>query len=151
MSSRWRKLTRQVTRDFVDSKQSLPASLEGADPELCIVLFKSSLNFHGLKRRISSSDQEWMEQFLEQGGLETVFDALSVLGQKGFSKRTVMMDAIQQLECIACIKAIMNRPYGMKHTVMNGEKFVKRFIEGQHLFFSRHSSLILVKLWKYAQ
>ena len=131
MATHWSKLTKQVTRDAIDTKQSLPASLEGSDAELCIVMFKSTLNFRGLKKRITTSDQEWMEQFLEQGGLETVFDALSILGQKGFSKRTAMMDAIQQLECIACIKTIMSRPYGMKHTVMNGEKFVKRFIEGQ--------------------
>ena len=131
--SRWSQFTKQiVTKDVsqVDSKQSLPASLEGSDPELCIVLFKSTLNFHGLKKRITSADNKWIEEFLQQEGLETLFDALATLGTKGFDTSTALMDAVQQLECINCIKAIMKRSCGMEHILVNGEKFVKRLIEG---------------------
>ena len=129
-------MTKQVTKDNVhvevESKQlaQLPASLEGSDPELCIVLFKSTPNFHGLKKRITSADKKWIEEFLQQDGLEILFDALATLGTKGFNTSTAMMDAVQQLECISCIKTIMSRSCGMEHILMNGEKFVNRLIEG---------------------
>ena len=130
--SLWTKYTQQVTKDAaeVESKPSLPASLEGSDPELCIALFKSTLNFHGLKKRITSADKKWTEEFLEQEGLETLFDALATLSIKGFNTSTALMDAVQQLECINCIKTIMSRSCGMEHILTNGEKFVKRLIEG---------------------
>ena len=130
--SLWTKYTQQVTKDAVEveSKPSLPASLEGSDPELCIALFKSTLNFHGLKKRITSADKKWIEEFLDQEGLETLFDALATLGMKGFNTSTALMDAVQQLECIKCIKTIMSRSCGMEHILTNGEKFVKRLIEG---------------------
>ena len=131
--SRWSKLTKQVTKDVLQV-ESFPsnsrASLEGSDPELCIVLFNSTLNFHGLKKRITSADKQWIKEFLEQEGLETLFDALATLGTKGFNTSTALMDAVQQLECISCIKTIMSRSCGMEHILTNGEKFVNRLIEG---------------------
>jgi len=134
--SRWAQFTKQVTSDRleVNSKLSFPASLEGSDPELCIALFKTTdaLNFHGLKKRITTADKEWMEEFLQQGGLETIFHALATLGKKGFQKSTALKDALRQLECVDCIKAIMGRSYGMEHILTNGEKFVNRLIEGTY-------------------
>ena len=136
--SHWTKLTKQVTKDNVhaevESRQALPASLEGSDPELCIVLFKSTPNFHGLKKRIISADKIWVEEFLQQDGLEMLFDALATLGTKGFNTSTAMMDAVQQLECISCIKTIMGRSCGMEHILTNGEKFVNRLIEGRRIY-----------------
>lgn len=133
MSSLWTKFTRRVTDNAleVEPKAELPASLEGSDPELCIVLFKSTLNFHGLKKRITSADSKWIEEFLQQGGLETLFDALATLGTKGFNTSTALMDAVQQLECISCIRTIMSRKCGMEHILTTGEKFVNRLIEGK--------------------
>ena len=132
--SRWSKLTKQVTKDQLEaeSKRSLPAtaSFVGRDPESCIVLFRSTLNFHGLKKEIAGVDNKWIQEFLHQDGLEIVFDALATLGAKGFNTSTAMMDAVQQLECISCIKTIMGRSCGMEHILMNGEKFVNRLIEG---------------------
>ena len=98
-----------------------------------IKLFKESdnLNFHGLKKRIISADEEWIKEFLLQDGLEILFKALATLGTKGFDTSTAIMDAVQQLECIGCIKAIMSRSCGMEHILMNGEDFVKKLIEGK--------------------
>lgn len=134
MASHWSKFTKQVTENALhtESKPALPASLEGSDPELCIVLFKSTLNFHGLKKRIASADKQWIKEFLHQGGLEMMFDALATLGTKGFSMSTALKDAVQQLECIGCIKSIMERSSGMEYILTNGEKFMNRLIEGKH-------------------
>ena len=127
--SLWSKAAKQINSE-AKSKQPLPASLEGSDPELCIVLFKNTLNFYGLKKRIISADSKWIEEFLQQDGLEIVFDALATLGSKGFNTSTAMMDAVKQLQCISCIKTIMGQSCGMEHILMNGKKFVNRLIEG---------------------
>ena len=105
------------------------ASFEGSDPELCITLFKTSQNFTGLKTRIKSADQKWMEEFLEQEGLETVFSSLAGLGMK---TTYTFIDAVRQLECMGCIKAIMNHPFGMEYAItVVGEKVFYKLIEGR--------------------
>jgi len=109
------------------AESSLGASIEGADAELTLNLFKTSLNYIGLKNRIKTADQKWIEEFLEQGGLETILDALSALSGKGFCS---FMDAVQQLECVRCIKAIMNHPFGIEYVIMMGEKSVNKLVKG---------------------
>lgn len=103
------------------------ASIEGADAELTLSLFKNSLNYIGLKNRIKTADEKWIEEFLEQGGLDTIVETLSALSRKGFCS---LMDAVQQLECVRCIKAIMNRPFGIEYVIMTGDKFVNKLVKG---------------------
>lgn len=108
--------------------ESPVGSLEGADAELTLSLFKNSLNYIGLKNRIKTADQRWIEEFLEQGGLEAIFDTLSALTSKGFCS---FMDAVQQLECVRCIKAIMNHPFGIEYVIMMGDTFVNKLVKGK--------------------
>ena len=103
-------------------------SLEGADPELCITLMDRGLNFRGLMHRLKTADQQWMEQFLALGGLTAIFDALEVLARLGFSS---IVDALKQLECVACVKAVMNNKFGLEFIIAQpGEGFVKKLAEG---------------------
>ena len=128
--SAWVKAKISVKKNNLSKAGSPPrsvVSLEGTDPELCLSLFKNCFNFVGLKNRIKSADQKWIEEFLEQGGLETVFDTLAALSNKGFCS---LMDAVQQLECIRCIKAIMNHPFGIEYVVVIGDQFVNRLVKG---------------------
>jgi len=128
--SAWAKAKNSVKKHSFGKGGSPPrsiVSLEGTDPELCLSLFKNCFNFVGLKNRIRSADQKWIEEFLEQGGLETVFDTLAALSKKGFCS---LMDAVQQLECIHCIKAIMNHPCGIEYVVVIGDQFVNRLVKG---------------------
>lgn len=105
-------------------------SLEGADPELCITLFQRGLNFSGLKQRLLAADQPWMEEFLASGGLTSIFDSLEALGKKGFVSIT---DALRQLECVACVKAVMNNRFGLEFIIHTpGERFVHKLAQGQH-------------------
>jgi len=123
--SKWKVVKRAVLQK--QGSFSL-ASFEGSDPELCITLFKNTLNFIGLKTRIKSADQKWMEEFLEQGGLETVFSSLVGLGMK---ITYTFIDAVRQLECMGCIKAIMNHPFGMEYVItVVGKKVFYKLIEG---------------------
>ena len=105
------------------------ASLEGADPELCITLLERGLNFSGLKARLKAADQAWMEHFITAGGIPALFDALEALGKKGFSG---IVGAIRQLECVGCVRAVMNNRFGLEFIIeASGESFVKRLTDGK--------------------
>lgn len=106
-------------------------NLEGADPELCISLLERGLNFSGLKHRLREADQRWMEEFLADGGLAAIFDALDALGKKGFSS---IADALRQLECVGCIKAVMNNRFGLEFIICApGESFVRKLMPGERI------------------
>ena len=92
-------------------------NLEGADPELCIQYFQRGLNYRGLKNRLKTADQEWIEDFLERDGLTAIFDALTGLGRRGISSVT---DALDQLHCVAAVKEVMNRPAGLEYVIEEG-------------------------------
>jgi hypothetical protein len=102
-------------------------SLEGADPELCITLLERGLNFTGLKARLKAADQAWIEHFISVGGIAALFDALEALGKKGFSS---IVDAIRQLECVGCVRAVMNNRFGLEFMVeASGDTFVRKLTE----------------------
>lgn len=110
------------------SGSSKNPSLEGADPELCVTLMDRGLNFNGLMNRLKSADQDWMEHFLSLGGMTAIFEALEALGSRGFSSIT---DAIKQLQCVACIKAVMNNQFGLEFIIsQQGEGFFKKLAQG---------------------
>lgn len=110
-------------------------SLEGADPELCISLLERGLNFSGLKHRLREADQKWMEQFLSFGGLSAIFEALQTLGERGFAS---IAEALRQLECVACVKAVMNNRFGLEFIIHTpGEKFVQKLAQGGYQCLTR--------------
>ena len=123
---KWKVVKTKVSVVNADDLSS--TSLEGADPELCITLVSRGLNFRGLMNRVRSADQDWMEQFLSLGGLSAIFDAMETWSTRGFTSLT---DALKQLECVNCIKAIMNNRYGLEFMIaMPGEGFVKKLAQG---------------------
>lgn len=84
---RWSTIAfKAVTGDDTDSpKEDGLSNLENAEPELCIKLLgvPSIQNYTGLKKLISESDEEWMQQFLEQDGLGVLFAAAErICGRK---------------------------------------------------------------------
>lgn len=119
----------QASGPAVDGEPgSAGGSLEGADPELCITLLERGLNFTGLKARLKAADQTWIEHFISMGGIPALFDALEALGKKGFSS---IVDAIRQLECVGCVRAVMNNRFGLEFIVeTTGETFVRKLTEG---------------------
>lgn len=103
-------------------------SLDGANPELCINLFERGLNFGGVKQRLRSVDQEWMESFLEQGGLFTLFDTLRGLRESGMDP---VDNAVKVLDCVGCIKAVLNSQAGLEYFIQSTEKtFINVLSEG---------------------
>ncbi len=123
----WKKAKTKLLVSSPD-KQPKAQDLEGADPELCISLFQRGSNISGLKKRLEKADQEWMESFLEHGGLSSIFDALAVLGERGFSS---LEDALRQLLCVACIKAVMNSEVGLNFIIHYPDmKYLRKLSEG---------------------
>ncbi|XP_048340604.1 inverted formin-2-like [Sphaerodactylus townsendi] len=106
-----------------DSDQT-EANLENAEPELCIRLLQipSVVNYSGLKKRLESSDDNWMVQFLELCGLDLLLEALDRLSGRGVSK---ISDALLQLTCINCVRAVMNSRQGIEYIVSN-EGYVRK-------------------------
>ena len=105
------------------------ANLEGADPELCIIYFQHGLNFRGLKNRLKSADSSWIDTFLEKDGLNAIFSALTALGKRGTSS---MLDAIEQLHCVAAVKEVMNRRAGLEFVCEgSGRSFIYTLVLGK--------------------
>ncbi|KAF5890860.1 inverted formin-2 isoform X1, partial [Clarias magur] len=100
------------------------ANLENAEPELCIRLLQvpTVVNYSGLKKRLEGSDQTWMVQFLELSGLDLLLEALDRLSGRGCSRIT---DALLQLTCVNCVKAVMNSSIGI-HFIMENEGYVRK-------------------------
>ncbi|KAM5239874.1 inverted formin-2 isoform 3-T3 [Hipposideros larvatus] len=94
------------------------ANLENADPELCIRLLQvpSVVNYSGLRKRLESSDGGWMVQFLEQSGLDLLLEALARLSGRGVAR---IADALLQLTCISCVRAVMNSQPGIQYILSN--------------------------------
>lgn len=114
-----------------DSQDSLPpeANLELADPELCIRLLQvpTMVNYSGLKRRLEGSDQAWMVQFLELSGLDLLLEALDRLSGRGCSR---IADALLQLTCVSCVRAVMNSSTGI-HFIVENEGYIRKLSQGR--------------------
>ncbi|XP_036405336.1 inverted formin-2-like isoform X2 [Megalops cyprinoides] len=107
----------------VDGAQE--ANLENADPELCIRLLQvpTVVNYSGLKKRLEHSDRAWMAQFLELSGLALLLEALDRLSGRGCSR---ISDALLQLTCVGCVRAVMNSSAGIHFIVDNEGGYVRK-------------------------
>uniref|UniRef100_A0A8C8H2T0 Inverted formin, FH2 and WH2 domain containing n=1 Tax=Oncorhynchus tshawytscha TaxID=74940 RepID=A0A8C8H2T0_ONCTS len=120
---KWEALKEHLTSSPPDPDAHLEANLENADPELCIRLLQvpTVVNYSGLRRRLEGSDQDWMVQFLELNGLDLLMEALERLSGRGCAR---IADAILQLTCVACVKAVMNSSAGL-HFILDNEGYVR--------------------------
>ncbi|XP_031134770.1 inverted formin-2 isoform X1 [Sander lucioperca] len=107
-----------------DSDTQPEANLESADPELCIRLLQvpTVVNYSGLRRRLEGSDQTWMVQFLELSGLDLLLEALDRLSGRGCSR---IADALLQLTCVSCVRAVMNSSAGI-HFIIDNEGYIRK-------------------------
>ncbi|XP_061099974.1 inverted formin-2-like isoform X1 [Conger conger] len=120
---KWGVLKDHVTT--VLEKAQVDGNLENADPELCIRLLQVPTveNYSGLKRRLEDSDSAWMTQFLELSGLGLLLEALDRLSGRGCAR---ISDALLQLTCVGCVRAVMNSPAGIHFIVDNEGGYVRK-------------------------
>ncbi|XP_051874067.1 inverted formin-2 isoform X2 [Pristis pectinata] len=112
---KWALVKEKVTSPDADNTE---ANLENAEPELCIrwLQIPTVVNYSGLKKRLENSDNGWMVQFLELGGLDLLLEALDRLSGRGVAKIT---DALLQLTCVKCVRAVMNSSKGIDYIINN--------------------------------
>ena len=97
-------------------------------PEACAHELHRCRNLPEVKKILRQADQEWMEAFLECGGLVAIFDALSALGRENVS---TLADAMPQLQCMECLKAVMTSGYGLEYMVSSrGERYIDKLVLG---------------------
>uniref|UniRef100_A0A8C7ZDH1 Inverted formin 2 n=1 Tax=Oryzias sinensis TaxID=183150 RepID=A0A8C7ZDH1_9TELE len=126
--TKWEVLKGRVTKSpSSDADAMLEANMENAEPELCIRLLQvpTEVNYSGLKRRLESSNEAWMVQFLEMHGLDLLMEALEELSGRGCAR---MSDALLQLTCVGCVRAIMNSSSGL-HFILDNEIHIRNLIQ----------------------
>ncbi|XP_069028714.1 inverted formin-2-like isoform X2 [Embiotoca jacksoni] len=122
--TKWEALKGRLTATpAADPDAALEANLESADPELCIRLLQvpTVVNYSGLRRRLEASDQSWMVQFLELRGLDLLMEALERMSGRGSPR---ISEALLQLTCVACVRAVMNSAAGL-HFILDNEGYVR--------------------------
>lgn len=83
-----------------------------------------------LRKKLGSSDKRWMEDFLENGGLELLFECLGTLGGPGGGFHELVM----RLECILCIRTCFNSFIGLQCVVSSGT-YAPKFAVGMFCSF----------------
>lgn len=99
-------------------------------PEVCIDFMKSkpSLQFlSALNRKLNHKNKEWNNEFLDLNGFESLLDLVDVLGIR---RVTQLSDAMLLLECIGCVKTLMNSKVGLAYLVEHGDS-LKRLVTGK--------------------
>ncbi|KFW61497.1 Inverted formin-2, partial [Pygoscelis adeliae] len=121
---KWAALKEKLGPQETDQSE---ANLENAEPELCIRLLQmpSVVNYSGLKKRLENSDDAWMVQFLELCGLDLLLEALDRLSGRGVAR---ISDALLQLTCINCVRAVMNSHKGIEY-IVNNEGYVRKLFQ----------------------
>lgn len=82
-------------------------------------------NFSRLRTKLKSDDRRWMSGFLKLGGLEMLFEGLRSFGSYSGN----FSNLVQRLECVMCIKTVMNSQIGMQ-TITTSRKFGSSFAAG---------------------
>ncbi|KAK3100755.1 hypothetical protein FSP39_024772 [Pinctada imbricata] len=125
-SRSWAYQVRRISIGWSPIQGAGQLSIGGSDtviqPARVVELLRSpSVNTYStLKRRLlkSKSNPEWILEFLNQDGLEFLFESLVQIcrhSSHGF------LDAVLQVGCVECIKVIMDTSLGLDYIVENKE------------------------------
>ena len=111
----------KMAQHMMDTKDrsltELEVQMRKASPKNCIALSHSSPSvqmFYALRTRLESCSDSWLHEFLELDGLQSLLDSLIQMTAKGF---TSFSDAIHQLDCLACVRAVLNTNTGLDFMV----------------------------------
>ncbi|XP_070197131.1 inverted formin-2-like isoform X2 [Littorina saxatilis] len=101
--------------------------LDQCEPEIVVSLLKipSVQTFAALKRKLKGSGKEWMQGFLDHEGLEALLDCVDSLGSR---RVTQLSDALLLLECVSCVKGVLNSKLGLELLVQRPD-YVCRLVK----------------------
>lgn len=110
----------------------LMSSIEHGDPAKCVQLAHNpSVHvYYALKSRIEQSSSSWLREFLDYDGLLILLDTLVQLADNPEHGYSSFSDAILQLDCVSCVKAIINTGVGMKYMIQQ-EDYVHKLLQGK--------------------
>ncbi|XP_060080017.1 inverted formin-2-like [Ylistrum balloti] len=101
------------------SMTELEIQMKRGTPEKCILLSHSAPSvqmFYALRMRLESCSEAWLQEFLDLDGLQSLLTSLCQMTGRGF---TSFSDAIFQLDCISCIRNILNTHVGLDFMIKN--------------------------------
>ncbi|XP_054275159.1 inverted formin-2-like isoform X2 [Macrosteles quadrilineatus] len=90
------------------------------EPELCVqmLMIPAAKNYVAISKRLKKASMTWMLEFLECDGLGVLLESLERLGAQGFSS---VADTVSQLQCVSCLRAVMNSQVGLEYIVQHRE------------------------------
>lgn len=107
------------------------------EPELCISLLRtpSLKNFSALHPKLSKCSTAWMIEFLTLGGLDVLMNALEILSVRmtASNSHVAFMDAFVAIECVQCIKEVLNSQAGVQH-FLSSPDLVCQLVYGKKCF-----------------
>uniref|UniRef100_A0A2C9K4F2 FH2 domain-containing protein n=1 Tax=Biomphalaria glabrata TaxID=6526 RepID=A0A2C9K4F2_BIOGL len=81
--------------------------------------------FSSVKKKLRNSKQEWLQGFLDHEGLERLLDCVDTFASK---RVTALSDALILVECVECIKSVLNSKIGLSVLVHKSE-YTRRLIK----------------------
>ncbi|XP_059158826.1 inverted formin-2-like isoform X2 [Physella acuta] len=101
--------------------------LEQSDPEFVVTVMAipTVQTFSSVKKKLRKSNQEWMQGFLDHEGLERLLDCVDNFASR---RVTALSDALILIECVECIKAVLNSKIGLSLLVQKPE-YIRRLIK----------------------
>ena len=129
---------------YVDSHEA-KGQFSSIEPELCVSLLRvpSLKNFSALHPKLSKCSIQWMTKFLDHGGLDVLMNALEILSLRLSAQNIhiAFMDAFVALECVQCIKAVLNSQAGVFY-FLSSPDLVCQLVYGKDFFSIRLLSCV---------
>ena len=133
MSMSWKKLAKAggfgiICKDQINDEVELQ-NFQAVEPELFIkfVRIPSLKTYTSLIRKLEGCSKKWLKEFLVLGGLTSLFEVLEKLSERGLAR---FSDAFLQLECVRCIKAVLNNVTGLEF-ISNNSSLTNQLITGE--------------------
>ena len=107
-----------MEEDRTITSEQLELHLETCNPQQCVMVAHSpSVQvYYALRTKLEQSDEVWLQEFISLDGLNSLLESLYQMTGKSF---TSFSDAILQLDCISCIRAILNTRVGLDYFLTN--------------------------------
>lgn len=84
--------------------------------------------YSDLKKKLTNCSKEWILNFLQANGLGILLQSLGKLSEKN---SPCFVDTFIQLECVACVRAVMNSQSGLDYIIENPD-FTRKFATGKN-------------------
>ena len=125
-AARWHSVVNKV---LIGSGSESPREWANQEPEWWVSALASPTvqTYAGLKRQLAGCPPEWIPTFLRLDGLPLLLQALERLCSRNAPS---LLDTYLQIECVQCIRAIMNSQMGLDYIVENRD-FTRKLATGK--------------------